>query len=145
MEKDLIIKFPEQKLLDDLDYFRKDIREMVEFKNKIKDGIKDEDLIEDVEDEDGNLVGKTINNNIVNCIINLNDSISESFKALSDTYHKMAKNIEVVEKAYKYNKETNPKSTTDEDEQQEIENRPPEEILNDGNNLFNIKEKKTTE
>ena len=141
-EHKLILDFPSNKLLEDLEMQRNYIQEMINFKNKITSRIDKDDLLFreveiDIEMDDGNETTDEveIDRNIVNTIINLNDSISSSFETLNNTYHKLAKNIEVVEKAVKISNDSKPKEEVPTDKKK----IDPKLLLNKGNNLFNTK------
>jgi len=141
MKSKLILEFPSEKLLEDLEMQRNYIKEMIEFKSKITNRIEKDDLLfndveVDIDGEDGSTTDEVeIDKNLVNVVINLNDTISASFETLNTTYHKLAKNIEVVQKAVKISNESKPKeeATTD---KKKID---PSKLLNRGNNLFNNK------
>jgi len=139
-EHKLILDFPSNKFLADLEMQRNYIQEMINFKNKITKRIDKDDLLFreveiDIEIEiDENSDEVEIDRNIVNTIINLNDSISSSFETLNNTYHKLAKNIEVVEKAVKISNDSKPKEIVE--DKKKIN---PEKLLNQGKNLFNTK------
>jgi len=139
-KRKLILDFPSNKFLEDLEMQRNYIQEMINFKNKITKRIDKDDLLFreveiDVEMEDGDNSDEVeIDRNIVNTIINLNDSISSSFETLNNTYHKLAKNIEVVEKAVKISNDSKPKEIVE--DKKKIN---PVKLLNQGKNLFNTK------
>jgi hypothetical protein len=133
------LKFPIDKLLEDLEMQRKYIRKMIDFKNKITDRIDKDDLLfveveTDIAGENNETTDEIeIDKNIVNTVINLNDSISASFETLNNTYHKFSKNIETIQKAIKINNDSKPKEF--DIPKKKID---PSKLLNKGHNLFNV-------
>jgi len=141
VEKNNKLKFPGKDLLSDLNLQRKQIKEMIHFKDGILQEIKDQGLLitSDV-DEDSGEETRDISGKMVNIMINLNDTITASWKDLFDSYSKFAKITEAVEKAekchienvYRVNELNGVKPKED-----DTTKKKPEDILNKGKNLWN--------
>lgn len=142
-KKDIVMNFPVDKFMEDLELQRLNINDMIELKNYIVENIKNEDMliieiIEENESGDDVVVGKQINNNAISNIVRLNDSITTSFKELNDSYNKIAKSIDSIAKAHK---SMNDSKIVKDDKKgdKDIDTEDQKETIKKANNLFNIK------